>query len=103
MAVKMDSRKSVNRTVSHLPGVIGAVKAEAQDIGRKAEANLAGHVYEGRASISVTYGDVDAFVNLNDPDNALAIETGHNLVFFGVPTDKRIRGLHILGRAAGLL
>lgn len=101
--VKMNSRKSVNRDVSHLPGVIGAVRAKAQKIGSKAETRLKGHFYEGHSEVTITYGETDSFVNLDDPDNALAIEKGHMLVMFGRPTGKKIEGLHILGHAAGLL
>jgi len=102
--VNMDSRKRVNHTVSHLPGVVGSVKAEAQSIGRKAEVRLAAHFYEGESSISVTYGDVDAFVNLDDPDNAMAIEFGHYMTTFkGQKTPRTIRGLYIVTGAAGLI
>lgn len=93
--------RAMNHRISHLPGVIGAVRSQAQKIGAKAEAKLRAHTYEGHASISITYGDVDSFVNLDD-EAALSIEFGHDLVYFGNETGKHVAGLYIVTGAAGL-
>lgn len=66
-----------NDTVAHLDGVVGAVYAKAQEGAAKAQSILALHHHTGNAHIDVTRGDVDSFVNLNDPGgNAMAIEFG---------------------------
>lgn len=96
--IKLDSQKVMNRKISHLPGVKGAVRATAQKIGAKAEAKLAAHRYEGHASISITHGGVDSFVNLDD-EAALSIEFGHIHNWTG----ERIEGLYIVTGAAGLI
>ncbi len=93
--------KAMNHVVSHLPGVRASVRSQAQRIGAKAEAKLRAHFYEGEASISITYGDTDSFVNLDD-EAALSIEFGHGLVYFGQPTSRHVAGLHIITGAAGL-
>lgn len=64
-----------NKTVAHLPGVIAAVYAKAQEGGVTARAILASHRHTGASSIEVTQGDVDSFVSLVDP-NAISIEFG---------------------------
>lgn len=97
MAVKLISQKSMNQVISHLPGVKAAIRQKAQQIGARAEARLAGHRYEGQAGISITHGDVDSFVNLDD-DAAMSIEFGHEHNFTG----KHVEGLYIITGAAGL-
>lgn len=99
MAVEMEPQSVVNEIVSHLPGVISAVRRTAEKIGARAEARLAAHRYTGAASVSVTYGKVDAFVNLDD-EAAMSIEFGHFLVHYGKQTPVYIPGLYIVTGAA---
>lgn len=94
--------QAMNHVVSHLPGVIASVRSQAQRIGAKAEAKLAAHRQEGHASISITYGDVDSFVNLDD-EAALSIEFGHWQYVYGKPTGHYTPGLYIITGAAGLI
>lgn len=81
-----------------LPGVRGAVRANTERIGARAEAILAQHRDEGDAEISVEYGSLDGFVVLDDSGGeraAAAIEFG------GVRADGRpFPGLYVLRRAA---
>jgi len=96
--------EDMNRTISHLPGVIGAVRTQAEAIGIKAEARLERvHTPERESKVTVTFGDVDAFVNLEDPDNAMAIEFGHFLHVNGRETNHFILGKYIITGAAGLV
>lgn len=83
------------------PGIKRATKSAADEVGAKAQANLAAHRYEGQAKIEVEQGAVvDAFVNLVDP-NALSIEFGHNIKQTkGGPVLGYVPGLGILRRAA---
>lgn len=97
MAVEMEPQSVVNRIVSHLPGVIGAVRKTANRIAVKAEARLSAHRYTGAASVSVTHGITDSYVNLDD-EAALYIEFGHEHNFSG----KWVEGLYIVTGAAGL-
>ena len=88
-----------NETVAHLAGVIGAVRATAQAGGARAEALLAAHRVEGHARITVSSGDVDSFVSLDDTRGqraAAAIEFGRS----GGPRGPS-QGLFILRRAFG--
>lgn len=99
---RLISRTAMNHVVSHLPGVKAAVYFEARDIGARAEARLAMHKTTGNASISVTRGDVDSFVNLEDPA-ALSIEFGHWVGGkYRRSTPKYVPGLYIITGAAGL-
>lgn len=102
--VDLISQKKMNKTISHLPGVIGAVRMQAQKIGAKAEARLETvHTPARESEITITYGEVDSFVNLDDPDNALSIEFGHILYINGKRTGKYIPGKYIITGAAGLI
>jgi hypothetical protein len=86
--------KSMNTVVSHLKGVIGAVRSHADDIGDAASAKLESHRFYGddtHAEIEVDTRDVDSIVSLVDPA-ALSIEFG----------TKHMRGLYIVTGAAGL-
>lgn len=85
--------------VAHLPGVKAAVYEKAQSGAGKAEAVLNAHRYQGHSRITVTRGDVDSFVNLDDTRGehaAAAIEYGRPFVEGrGGPT----QGVHALGAA----
>jgi hypothetical protein len=74
--VQLIGQKAMNHVVSHL----GEVKDEVADVADmragQSKALLAGHRDTGAAEITVTHGDVDSFVNLDDPA-ALSIEFGH--------------------------
>lgn len=79
--VQMYPEVEVNTIVSHLGGVIGAVRATAGEGAARASGVLAGHRHEGHAEINVTHGDVDSFVNLDDTRGqsaAAAIEFGRS-------------------------
>jgi hypothetical protein len=86
--------------VSHQAGVIRAVHHVAQDRAAVARGYLEAHRTQsdkfGHSYISVTRGDVDSFVNLNDErsqEAAAAIEFGNKYGGGGVD---------VLGRAFGL-
>jgi hypothetical protein len=97
------SQKAMNQVVSHIDGVKLAVHAEAEIAGARAEANLARHRKTGQAKITVTQGDVDSFVNLDDPD-AMSIEFGHWVKGkYERSQPKFVPGLYIITEAAGLL
>ena len=73
--------QNLERTVAHLPTVVGAVRATAKRGQAGASAVLAAHRHTGDAEITVTHGDVDAFVNLDDSRGqqaAAAIEFGRS-------------------------
>lgn len=99
MAVHLKSKRQINRIVSHLPGVRGAVRDKADEIAREAETRLSAHRVSGRASVEVTYGRIDSFVSLVDPHNAMAIEFGHK----HNRTGENVEGLYIITGAAGLI
>jgi hypothetical protein len=69
-------QKVMNQIISHLDGVPDAVHDVAQDRAGQSKALLAGHRDTGAAEITVTRGETDSFVNLDDPA-ALSIEFGH--------------------------
>ncbi|MFE3461369.1 DUF5403 family protein [Nocardiopsis aegyptia] len=93
--------RSLERTVARMPGVRDAVHEHAQEVGTTASALLAAHRHTGTASVTVTRGRVDSFVNLDDP-NVLTLEYGRA---GGVSDSGRrygpMEGLYILHRAAG--
>ncbi|ERB55488.1 hypothetical protein N806_31195 [Rhodococcus sp. P27] len=100
--VRLIGQKAMNRVVSHIDGVKAAVADQALEIGVKAEMRLNMHRYSGNASISVTQGDVDSFVNLDDPA-AMSIEFGHMVKGkYESDTPKYVAGLYIITGAAGL-
>jgi hypothetical protein len=81
MAVWVMPNPELNHIISHLPGVRAAVYATAKEGAARAAAVLAAHKYEGHSRITVTRGDVDAFVNLDDTRGdraAAAIEFGRS-------------------------
>lgn len=103
MAVRVLGDKAMNIVISGLPVVNAAVRKEAKAIAARAEGRLATHRKTGHAKITVTHGDTDSFVNLED-EAALSIEFGHfhdngeiNAVITYVP------GLYIITGAAGLI
>lgn len=82
--------------ISHQAGVVRAVRHVAQERAAVARGLLLAHRHSGDSTITVTHGDVDAFVNLNDERGQLAaaaIEFGNK---YGGG------GIDVLGRAFGL-
>jgi hypothetical protein len=81
-----------NERVAHLSGVHRAVVARARAAEGTAAARLAAHKpgkdeLIGPSYVDVSEGDVDAFLNLNDPGGAAAA------IEFGRPG---MQGLHII-------
>ena len=92
--VRLISDVAMNTVVSHLKGVKGAVRKEADDIGDRASATLEAHRFYGdtsHAEIEVETRDVDSIVSLVD-EAAMSIE-------FGTSDTK---GLYVVTGAAGL-
>lgn len=94
----VESEWTINTIVSGLQDVVDAVADTAHDIAGRAETRLAAHRRTGRAKVTVTRGKTDSFVNLDDPDNAMAIEFGHD-----DRSGNHVGGLYIITGAAGLL
>lgn len=102
MSVQLIGWTAMNHVVSHIEGVKASVRAEAEEVHAKAEARLARHRNTGAADVSVSQGDVDSFVNLDDPA-ALSIEFGHFVKGkYEDDTPKYVHGLYIITGAAGL-
>lgn len=95
------SQRQMNKLISNLPGVVKAVADQADSVAEIAKAKLAAHRHDGHAEVTVTYGDVDSFVNLIDrkgkQNAAAAIEFGHVS-----KNGKHTPGLYIITGAAGL-
>jgi uncharacterized protein DUF5403 len=71
--------KQMNKLISHLPGVRSVIRKTAYEGAARAEAILAAHRVTGASRITVTHGNVDSFVNLDDTRGypaAAAIEYG---------------------------
>jgi hypothetical protein len=71
----------VDAWFAHMPGVKAALKEKAAEGAQKAAAVLAAHRYEGHSRITVTKGDLDYYVNLDDTRGdhaAAAIEFGRS-------------------------
>jgi hypothetical protein len=101
MAKKIDliSQKAMNQVLKDLAPVSDAVTEATEEIAAKARRNLEAHRYEGESSIEVDFGEIDGFVSLVDPDNAVSIEYGHKHNKTGEP----VAGLYIITRAAGII
>jgi hypothetical protein len=99
--VDLKSELSLNRTLAREPGVRQAVRDQAEEIGRKAEARLSGHTHDGDSQITVTHGKTDSFVSLDDSRGqsaAMAIELGHT-----APNGTYVPGLYVLASASGAI
>lgn len=95
--VQLIPNKQMNRTISHLDGVVAAVRAKAEEGGARARAILAAHHVTGASRIVVDHGAVDAFVSLDDTRGdraAAAIEYGRSGGRGGAT-----QGIHALSRA----
>ncbi len=90
-----------NGLIAHLPFVVARVRAEARGRAKIAEARLAAAKHRtGDSRITVTFGDVDAFINLDDTRGAFAaaaIEYGRPLA----SGEGRSRGIGALQAAMG--
>lgn len=83
--------------VAHVPGVRMSVSAKADEGAARARAVLAAHRAEGHSQITVTRGELDSFVNLDDTRGdhaAAAIEFGRSGGRRGAT-----QGINALGRA----
>ena len=108
--------KAMNGVVAHLGPVQRRVQREADQVGRRAEGNLASHRYRGHLEVEVEhhfpghYGWVDSRISLHDPkspNNSVAvsaIEYGHSPGgwYARQPNARPVEGLYILTTAAGL-
>lgn len=99
------SQKQFNYLLKDMPVVQQALKAQAHEIGAKAEALLVAHKHDGNAEITITHGDVDWYVNLQDKPGKgdsnvapFAIEYGH----WNALTGRWTEGIYVITRAAGL-
>lgn len=93
--IDLMNEKQLNKKISHLPGVRGAVYDVGREIGQIAEGRLAPHRKTGAAHIQVSRGTVDTFVSLVD-EAALSIEFGHYLGREELGTRRPfVRGLHL--------
>jgi hypothetical protein len=101
MAVELKSDRYIRDLVAHLRGVTDAVYDNAKTIKKEAESRLAMHRYykdDNAAEVTMTRGDVDTFVNLEDAKGgAIAIEFGHRTA-----KGTHVPGKHIITGAAGL-
>jgi hypothetical protein len=99
---RLIGQKAMNRVVSHQPESVDACADKAQEVSGVAKSRLAAHRHSGDAQVTVTHGDVDSFVNLEDVA-ALSIEFGHMVKGkFETDTPKHVPGLYIITGAAGL-
>lgn len=89
---------SANSTAAHLPDVRAAVAAKADEIGTLADALFAPHNHPGRHDIDVEHDSLDSLVVLHGPA-PLSVEFGRSP---GPDGKGGMRGLHVLGRAAGI-
>jgi hypothetical protein len=103
MAELYYGQKTFNQIVSHLDETNNAIRAKADEVGGVAKGRLAAHRDTGDASVSITHGDVDSFVNLDD-SAALSIEFGHWVKgkYEDPEHPKFVPGLFIITAAAGL-
>lgn len=86
--------------VAHLPGVRGAVYRQANEGAAVARGVLAAHRQEGHASITVTRGELDAFVNLEDkPSRSNNFKPAAAAIEYGAHGR---RGVRALGKAFNL-
>lgn len=70
--------RNLDSIIAHLPGVVDAVKAEAEQRAARIRAVASGHVDTGRFldSIKTETGSTDTVIYSDDP-NALSINYGH--------------------------
>lgn len=95
--------KTVNRIVSHEPGVRAAVADAALEIASDAEGRLARHYKSGEHRIEVEQGRTDAYVWLVG-QGALGVEFGHWVKgAYESDPPKYAEGLYIISGAAGLI
>lgn len=93
--IELLPQKQMNKKISHLPGVKGAVREEGKIIADIASARLAPHRKTGAARIEMSHGITDTYVSLVD-EAALSIEFGHFLGRQELGLRRHfIRGLHL--------
>jgi len=94
---------AMNFAISGIDGVHKTVVDHADSSARTAKVRLAQHKHDGDSKITVTEGDVDAFVNLDDTAGeraAAAIEFGHRS---GGANGRYVPGLYIISKATGFV
>jgi hypothetical protein len=94
---------AMNFAISGIDGVHDAVVDYAKKSARIGKMRLAQHRHDGDSKVTVTEGDVDAFVNLDDTAGewaAAAIEFGHRA---GGTNGKFVPGLYIISKATGFV
>jgi hypothetical protein len=98
MTVFVFDNKGTRRMLAHLPEVRAAVIAVRDEKATIAQALFAAHDHPGGHSISTQDDTVDALLSLDGPA-PLSVEYGRSPDANGRDA---MKGLHILGRAAGL-
>lgn len=93
MATLYVKGKTFNGDIAALDFVVAAVANEARERAAIARGVLGAHRHQGHSRITVTHGDIDSFVNLDDTRGQLAAVT----IEFG-RTGTRGRG----GRSIGV-
>lgn len=94
---------AMNFAISGIDGVHDEVFDYATKSARIAKMRLAQHRHDGDSKVTVTEGDVDAFVNLDDTAGqmaAAAIEFGHRA---GGANGQYVPGLYIISKATGFV
>lgn len=89
--------RKCNSIVAHIPAVHAEVVKAANTVASKADARLAAHRKTGKHRITVSFGKVDAFVNLEGV-HALSLEYGH----FTPGGKTWVEGIHVLTGALGI-
>lgn len=111
MKVRLKGDKYIHGAVARVDDVQDAIVREGRQIEAKATALLSAHMdntdaqhhsISGGRNIDAKYGTLDYEITMSGPA-PMSLEFGHMLVYFGKPTMKFVRGLHILYRAAGLM
>ncbi|SUA04008.1 Uncharacterised protein [Mycolicibacterium fortuitum] len=100
---RLYSEKVMNRIVAQLPGVHDELGDTARRVRHSATRRLETHFHSGDARVTLTEGDVDWFVNLDDKA-AMSIEFGHWVKgkYESPGHPKYVQGLYILSKAAGI-
>lgn len=91
-----NSARKCNAKAAHTDTVDFVLRREAIKLQASARIKLGAHHHSGDASISMTHGKVDYFVNLDDKHHeggpaAAAIEFGHI-----APNGRFVEGIHAL-------
>lgn len=89
--------------IAHEAGVIRAVNRQAREKAAIAKGYLMAHRAEGHSSITVTRGEVDSFVNLEDKrSKSNKYKAAAAAIEFGRSGERPTQGVRALSRAFGL-